>query len=124
MALAVILTAAFFVLVPRSANWFTPFGQSTMYVYLLHSFVLYPLRETGFLRGEHSTWVWLLGMIIACVLISILLSTKLVRRIFWPLIEPRPAWLFVPEKPAKPARDHSSRPNHSSRTDPTGSRRS
>jgi len=130
MALAIILTGAFFVLVPRSANWFTAFGQSTMYVYLLHSFILYPLRETGFLRGEHSTWVWLLGMIIACVLVSILLSTKLVRRIFWPLIEPRPAWLFVKEKDKHGDKDgpgHKEKPagpERSSRTDPTGSRRS
>ena len=123
MGLAILLSGAFFTLIPRRNTWMTKFGQSTMYVYLLHSFILYPLRETGFLRGEHSTWVWLLGMIVACVLIAVLLSTNLVRRIFWPLIEPRPTWLFVKEpahvateplklaKPEKPRRD------------PTGSRR-
>ena len=124
MALAVILTGAFFVLVPRRATWFTAFGQSTMYVYLLHSFVLYPLRETGFLRGDHSTWVWLLGMIVASVLISIALSTRFVRRIFWPLIEPRPGWLFVKERERPGDKEKPAGPERSSRTDPTGSRRS
>ena len=36
------------------------FGQATMYVYLLHSFVLYPIRESGVLKDDHSSAVWLL----------------------------------------------------------------
>ncbi len=35
---------------PRGSYWWTTFGQYTMYVYLLHSFVLYPFRESGVLR--------------------------------------------------------------------------
>ncbi|NKF33361.1 fucose 4-O-acetylase, partial [Pseudomonas sp. BGM005] len=50
MVLAVILSAAFFALVPRGTYWWTTFGQYTMYVFLLHSFVLYPFRESGALR--------------------------------------------------------------------------
>ncbi|MCU1546088.1 MAG: fucose 4-O-acetylase [Homoserinimonas sp.] len=114
IVLAVILTAAFFVLVPRSQTWMTSFGQATMYIYLLHSFFLYPLRETGVLRGDHPTVLWLGGMIVVCVLISILLGTSLVRRVFRPIIEPKPRWLF------KDGRESMEGP---SRTDPTGSRR-
>ena len=89
----------------------TGFGQSTMYVYLLHSFVLYPIRETGILRDENSSAMWLAGMILACVAISIALSSPLVRRVFRPLIEPKPKWLFT---------EIDDRP---SRRDPTGSKR-
>ena len=95
IALAVLLSAAFLALIPRSTTWITGFGQATMYVYLLHSFILYPLRETGVLTGEHSSAVWLLGMVFACIAISILLTAPLVRRVFRPLIEPKPRWLFI-----------------------------
>ena len=95
LALATVLSAAFFVLVPRRETWMTGFGQSTMYVYLLHSFVLYPIRETGVLRDEASSLTWLVSMVLACIAISIALSSPLVRRIFHPLIEPNPRWLFA-----------------------------
>ncbi|GAA3747984.1 acyltransferase family protein [Leifsonia bigeumensis] len=114
MVLAVILSAAFFALVPRRTTWMTRFGQATMYIYLLHSFLLYPLRESGVLRGDHSSASWLVFMILACFAISILLASPLVRRIFHPLIEPKPGWLFIPLE------DEIRGPSH---TDPTGSRR-
>ena len=112
--LAVVLSTAFFALVPRSTTWMTGFGQSTMYVYLLHSFVLYPIRETGILRDENSSAMWLVGMVLASIAISIALSSPLVRKVFRPLIEPKPRWLF---------RDIDDRPVGPSRRDPTGSRR-
>ena len=123
IAMAVLLSAAFFVLVPRSETWFTSFGQATMYIYLLHSFVLYPIRETGILRDEHSSAMWLVSMILACVAISIVLGSPLVRRVFRPLIEPRPTWLFVRAETDGP---DAGRPGPDGRTpdrDPTGARR-
>lgn len=113
LLLATVLCAAFFVLIPRRKTAITTLGQATMYIYLLHSFVLYPLRETPFLR-EHSTTLWLVVMIVACIAISVVLASPLVRKIFWPLIEPRPRWLFAAE---------GKRRRGPSRTDPTGSRR-
>lgn len=95
IVLAVLLSAAFFLILPRSETWVTGFGQATMYVYLLHTFVLYPVRETGVLRGEHSSDLWLASMVLASVGISIALASPLVRRVFRPLVEPRPRWLFV-----------------------------
>jgi len=86
-----------------------------MYVYLLHSFILYPLRETGILKDEHSSAVWLTSMILACIAISIALSGPLVHRLFRPIVEPKPRWLFVKQKEG---------PMRQTRTDPTGSRRS
>ncbi len=114
IALAVLLSAAFFLLLPRNTTWITGMGQATMYVYLLHSFILYPLREAGVLRGEHSSAVWLVGMVFASIAISILLTAPLVRRVFRPLIEPKPRWLFI-----RTDDDRSG----ASKVDPTGSRR-
>ena len=95
IALAALLSAAFLALIPRRATWITGFGQATMYVYLLHSFILYPLRETGVLTDEHSSAIWLVGMVFAGVAISILLTAPVVRRVFRPLIQPKPRWLLT-----------------------------
>ena len=114
IGLAVFLSFAFFALVPRSSIVITAFGQSTLYVYLLHSFVLYPIRESGVLRGDNSDWISLASMIVASTGIAIVLSSSWVRRVFRPLIEPHPRFLFA---------DIDKRPSRPSRTDPTGSRR-
>jgi len=114
MAVALVLSVAFFHLLPRGTHWWTHFGQYTMYVYLLHSFVLYPFRESGVLRDLDPTWLWLPIVIVASVLIAMGLATKPIRTVFRPLIEPRPAWLFA--DPALAGRE-----GH--RNDPTGSRR-
>ncbi|MEX1079293.1 MAG: acyltransferase family protein [Homoserinimonas sp.] len=114
IGLATLLSAAFFVLIPRRKTWLTQFGQATMYIYLLHSFVLYPLRETGVLRGDHPTFPWLGGMIVVCIAISFVLASRPVRKLFRPFIEPKPRWLFLEPDDRRPA---------ASRVDPTGSRR-
>lgn len=99
LVMATVLSAALFALIPRGDTWITGFGQATMYVYLLHTFVLYPVRESGILGGENSSVLWLVGMVLGSILLSVLLSTKIVRRIFRPIIEPKPKWLFVPTDP-------------------------
>jgi fucose 4-O-acetylase-like acetyltransferase len=114
MALAILLSACFFALLPRRAQWWTTFGQYTMYVYLLHSFVLYPFRESGLLRGLDPTWIWLPLITVLAVAIAFLLASKPVRRVFRPLIEPRPKWMFA-DAALSSGSDH--------RSDPTGSRR-
>ncbi|WP_435744235.1 acyltransferase family protein [Microbacterium sp. PMB16] len=114
MLLAVVLCAAFFALIPRRTYWWTHFGQYTMYVFLLHSFVLYPFRESGALRDLEPTWIWLPLVTLLSVVVALALATKPVRWLFRPLVEPRPKWLFVdPELAARKGR----------RNDPTGSRR-
>lgn len=114
IAVALILSSALFVLVPRGQHWWTHFGQYTMYIYLLHSFVLYPFRESGVLRGLEPTWLWLPVVCVMSVVIAMGLATKPVRRLFRPLVEPRPTWLFG--DPALAAAEGR-------RSDPTGSRR-
>lgn len=114
MAAGFVLSAAFFILIPRRTRWWTKFGQYTMYVYLLHSFVLYPFRESGLLRDLEPTWVWLPTVIVLSVVIAVVLATRPVRTLFRPLIEPRAAWLFA---------DRGLIAGADRRNDPTGSRR-
>jgi fucose 4-O-acetylase-like acetyltransferase len=114
MVIAIVLSAAFFALLPRRTHWWTHFGQYTMYVYLLHSFVLYPFRESGALRDLDPTWLWLPIVVVASVVIALGLATKPVRRVFRPLVEPRPVWLFADPKLTR---------REGRRSDPTGSRR-
>ena len=103
IVVSVVLCAAFLALVPRSSGWMTDLGKGTMYVYLLHGFVLYPLRESGFLRGEHASASWLVLMIVASAAISLVLASRPVRRIARPLIEPRVDWLFARAPESTPA---------------------
>lgn len=113
IVIGLVLSAAFFVLIPRRMQWWTRFGQYTMYVYLLHSFVLYPFRESGILRDAEPTWLWLPSVIVVSVVIALVLATKPVRWVFRPLIEPRARWLFSDARLFDTSR----------RDDPTGSRR-
>ena len=112
IVLAVVLSAAVFSLIPRRTVWITGFGQATMYIYLLHSFILYPIRETGVIEGLHASAMWLLSMILCGIGISIALASPLVRKVFRPLVEPKPTWLFKEFADERP-----------SRVDPTGSKR-
>jgi fucose 4-O-acetylase-like acetyltransferase len=114
IALAALLSAAFFVLLPRRETWMTTLGQYTMYVYLLHSFVLYPLRETGVLRGEEFPELYLVGMLLLALVIAIVLSSAPVRKVFRPIVEPKPTWIFADHRDARPG---------PSRRDPTGAQR-
>lgn len=114
MLVAVVLIAAFLMLIPRGQHRWSRFGQYTMYIYLLHTFVLFPLREFGIIAGVEPVWLWLPLLVVGSVLLSFALGSKPVRFIFRPLVEPRPSWLFADPTLAR-------REGH--RVDPTGSRR-
>jgi fucose 4-O-acetylase-like acetyltransferase len=94
MIVAAGMIMAFLILIPREQTWFTQFGQATMYVYLLHTFILYPLREYGVLDGERPFWYILLAVIFSFGL-TVALSTKPVVTLFRPLVQPNLNWLFV-----------------------------
>ncbi|WP_344792523.1 acyltransferase family protein [Gryllotalpicola daejeonensis] len=93
IVLALVMTAAVLVLVPRRETFFTAWGSATMYIYLLHPFFLYPLRESGWLE-DHSTVPVLAGMVLLSIGVAVLLSQRFVRRALHPLVEPRAKWLF------------------------------
>ena len=91
--LAALLSAAFFSLIPRRRTWVTALGAGTMYVYLLHSFVLYPLRQSGFL-ADHTELPWVIATILFAIALAVVLATPPIRRAFRFLVEPRADWLF------------------------------
>ena len=95
--LAVLLSGCVFILVPRRHLWFSALGAATMYVYLLHSFVLFPIRESGVLLGDHSHLVLALTLVGSGV-IAVVLALPPVTRFFRPLVEPRIDWLLAPRR--------------------------
>lgn len=97
MVVAAALVIAFLVLIPRRRTFFTAWGTATMYIYLLHTFVLYPIREGGVLDDRTSPlWspLWLIGMIVFSVLLSALLAQPFIRTVFRPLVQPPAGWMF------------------------------
>lgn len=94
LVVAAVMILAFLVLIPRRHTWLTSFGQATMYIYLLHTFVLYPLRENGFLDGEKPLGFIIL-VLLGSVVLSVALGSKPVRWLFRPLVEPKPKWVFA-----------------------------
>jgi fucose 4-O-acetylase-like acetyltransferase len=117
IAVALALTIAFLAVVPGRRTWFTRLGSATMYVYLLHGFV------TLFL--SYQDWYYeLSGVEVAlvtagCVVLAVLLSSRLARGAFGWAVEPRLDWLFreppatipVGRPPAPVVRDRPVRGN-------------
>ncbi len=93
LGFGMLLCLAFLILMPRGHTWLSRFGQATLYIYLLHSFVLYPIRQSGLLDGPQSVWL-LVAMILLSIALPFVLGSPPVRRIFRPVIEPNVAWLF------------------------------
>ncbi|WP_367948865.1 acyltransferase family protein [Microbacterium sp. NC79] len=101
IAIALIMCWAFFTLAPRREYRWTKLGAYTLYVYLLHTFVLFPVRE-GKLPGQSHTitaglqpdWLWVILLIAGSIGVAFLLSSKPVRTLTRPLVEPRVTWLF------------------------------
>ncbi|BDZ44271.1 acyltransferase family protein [Naasia aerilata] len=83
LALSALLCLAVLALTPRGITWFTSLGAATLYVYLFHTFLLYPLRESGVL-AEQATVPVLVLMLLLAAAITLALSSEFVRRVFRP----------------------------------------
>jgi fucose 4-O-acetylase-like acetyltransferase len=95
LAVGMLLTVALLALVPRRRVFFTAWGEATMYIYLLHTLFLYPLRQFHVL-DDHTSPLWLVAMVLFSIAISVLLSQRFIRTIFHPVIEPKARWLLRP----------------------------
>ncbi len=93
MAVTTMLIAAALVLVPRRATFFTAWGAATMFIYLLHTFVLYWPREFDWLRGVADEWWATPATIVGGLLVTMALSTRPVRAATRWLVEPNVTWL-------------------------------
>ncbi|GLX00297.1 acyltransferase family protein [Microtetraspora sp. NBRC 16547] len=100
-----ILVMAFLAVTPARRTWFTGLGAATMYAYLLHGFVVKVVERF------HDALVTPLGvaaMILFGVLLSAVLCTEPVRRLFRWAVEPDMSWAFT--RIRRPARGRSDRP--------------
>jgi fucose 4-O-acetylase-like acetyltransferase len=96
LALSALLCLAVLALTPRGTTWFTPLGTATLYVYLFHTFLLYPLRESGVIADQATVPVLILMLLLAAA-ITLALSSEFVRRVARPLVEPPIGRLLVRE---------------------------
>jgi fucose 4-O-acetylase-like acetyltransferase len=84
--LSFVMVMSFFAFVPRGQYFFTTLGKRTLYVYLLHGFLVKLLRETEFISYFDKTEriVLLAGV---SLIIVLALSSKLITAFTQPLIE-------------------------------------
>jgi len=95
IAIAFVMTIAVLVIVPRRTSVITVWGTRTLYLYLLHGFVVFALRYYGVADfiGSFGT-VGTLILISMGVALSMLLSMAWVQRLTRPIIEPNIDWML------------------------------
>ena len=90
------MVAAFLALTPRRRMWFTALGARSMYVYLLHGFVIFGATYAGWYAGaERLGTVGGFAVVSAlAVLLAPALATRPVQWAFRWVVEPRLDWAF------------------------------
>ena len=86
--LATTMIIAFIVLMPRGQLWITALGAGTMTAYVLHSFILAPLRQTPLLSGALDWWQ-LPAVVFGSILLTVILAQPALSKILHPLVQPR-----------------------------------
>ncbi|MFJ7976201.1 acyltransferase family protein [Peribacillus sp. NPDC096379] len=84
--LSLLMVFSFLSLIPRERHFFTKWGEQTLYVYLLHGFIIRTFRESN-IKGfftDAENYVMLAGI---SFLLTILLSSKFVTSLAQPIIE-------------------------------------
>jgi fucose 4-O-acetylase-like acetyltransferase len=75
--ISVMATFAFMALIPAKPLVFTSIGQRSLYVYLLHGFILKWFFTTEYAKNLHSSWDFFLLTVIA-ILVTLLTGSKLI----------------------------------------------
>lgn len=96
MAVAFLMTLAVLIVIPRKTSVLTVWGTRTLYLYLLHGFVVYALRHYGVIDfiGTFG-FVGTLLLIAMGTALSMLLSMAWVQKLTRPVIEPNINWMFA-----------------------------
>ena len=85
--IAFIMAASFLVWVPQRRFSFTVLGERTLYVYLLHGFIIQLFRNYDILTLNHfGHWI---GFMVLSAIIVVVLSSNTMMTIWQPLIEGR-----------------------------------
>ncbi len=82
---SIIMSASVLSWIPERRFSFTYLGSRTLYVYLLHGFIIQYFRQTNFLQMEN--FVDFLGFVVISAFIVVLLSSKFIVSLWQPLIE-------------------------------------
>ncbi|WP_242698346.1 acyltransferase family protein [Bacillus sp. SD088] len=85
-ALNLIMAGCFFAFVPRKRVFFTKWGRNTLYVYLLHGFIIRTFRGSS-VENYLDPMQSMLILVIVSFGVTLLLSSKLVTTIVQPFIE-------------------------------------
>jgi fucose 4-O-acetylase-like acetyltransferase len=90
------MTAAFLALVPRRRTWFTDLGTGSMYVYLLHGFIVNGAVYFGWYSDAKDLGPIAAPMVVTAlgVLAAFALASRPVRWAFRWAVEPRLEWAF------------------------------
>ncbi len=96
-AWAALLGLAFLAITPTRRSMVTVWGQRTMYVYLLHAFLVQWCEsehlERTLARLLPSPTAQVVLVAVASLAVTVLLALRPTRWLTWPLVEPRPLWL-------------------------------
>lgn len=98
--IAAAMTAALLALIPRTTSLITVWGARTIYVYLLHGFVIRVFRASP-LDATMNTPVGWAMVVVASVALTVALSSDRAVRLAKPLVEPRVGWLLRGERAAR-----------------------
>jgi fucose 4-O-acetylase-like acetyltransferase len=85
----IIMVFSFLAFIPRKQHFFTKWGQQTLYVYLLHGFLIRIFRESDAVNSFSAleSFVLLIVVAVMAVIIPCFLSTKFVQLLAQPFIE-------------------------------------
>lgn len=89
--ITIFMSLCFLALVPSHPTAYSALALNTMYVYLLHGFLLRYLRTTEFYTAFDGH-IEVILYIAAAAVYTFVLSTNTIKKIFWPLIEPKRLW--------------------------------
>jgi fucose 4-O-acetylase-like acetyltransferase len=83
-----VLTFSVLAVMPTKRRWYTAAGAASLYVYLLHGFVVRAAAKSRLLDQVTSWWAVAL-VVVAAACLTLLLGSEPVRRLARPLVEPR-----------------------------------
>ncbi|MGZ4589511.1 MAG: acyltransferase family protein [Actinomycetes bacterium] len=88
-----LMLLAVLAVVPTRRTWLTGIGAASIYIYLLHGFVVRGAGSAGLL--DHVTGVGGIAvLVVGAAAVCLLLGSPVVRRLTRPVIEPRLDWLL------------------------------
>lgn len=106
-AVGTALLLAVMAVVPKQRSWLTGIGAASLYIYLLHGFLVRGASSFHVLDHVESV-LGIAVLVVITVGVCLVLGSPLVRKLTQPLIEPRLTWLMRTDPP-KPEEPHWSK---------------